>query len=97
MLLRGFLAPLKGRDSPCGDRLPAVVEASPPEWQYLRGGGGGECTGKHSFLIADRPVSLLCHGEYSMEAHPPSPLPNTGTDPALLPCFLLCGFPLSHP
>ena len=72
-------------ESLCSGRLLEIVEPSCLGWQaasgprMCEGKGEGRCTGKHSFLIAGRPVSSLRHGEYSMGAHPFfSPLPNTG-------------------
>ena len=60
---------------------PALRDGRQPQVQHVsEGEGEGTCTGKHSFLIAGRPMSWLWHGEYSMGAHPFfSPLPNTGT------------------
>ena len=99
VLLCGSVAPPKGKQACAGTApvvvvfrqllRPALLDGRQPQVceSVGRGGGWGRgCTGKHSFLIAGRPVSSLWHGEYSMGAHPFfSPLPNTGTDPALLP------------
>ena len=99
VLLCGGVAPPKGKQARAGT-APAVVgfqqllrpasqmAGSPRPRESVGGGGGGGrgCTGKHSFLIASGPVSLLWHGEYSMGTHPFfSPLPNLGADSALLP------------
>ena len=99
VLLHGGVDPPKRKQSRAGTS-PVVVgfwqllrlalqDSRQPQVLCVHGGGevgGRECTGKHSFLIASRPISLLWHGEYSTGTHPFfSPLPNTGTDPALLP------------
>ena len=99
VLLRRGVAPPKGKQARAGT-APAVVgfqqllrpasqmAGSPRSGVCIRDGRsrGRGCTGNHSFLIASGPVSSLWHGKYSMGTHPFfSPLPNTGTDPALLP------------
>ena len=98
VLLHRGVAPPKGKQARAGTApvvvgfwqllRPALLDRRKPQvwcmhkgWQWWWWGS----TGKHSFLIAGRPVSSLCRGEYSMVAHSFSPLPNTGTDPALLP------------
>lgn len=74
------------RDSPCGGKLQASVEASPPDGRQphvlqVRRGWQGWGEGMHweaQLLLASELVSLLWCGEYSVGTHPFfSPLPST--------------------
>lgn len=76
------------------------MAGSPRSGVCIRGGRGrgwgAECTGKHSFLIASRPVSSLWRGEYYMGATPsslPSPTLAQTWLFSQVPCDMTFHFP----